>query len=254
MADLGALVALGDKDLIKAVVEDESLALARDAKTSWTGLHHAAKTGRAAAAATLLAARADPCARTHHDSTALHVAACQGHLDVAVILVRGECPLEARDNKGNTALLRACQHGHAPIVQHLLGVGADATARNDAGQSAEDRAREGNHEDVLEALGVTRDTRQRVGHPAPARFAAYLRCGAGTGAGPGAGPGLAPESDAAVGLLRALGVATLVCDLQGDPALPGARVSASRPAWSPAQRRLYALACQMARARRSPPE
>ena len=144
--------------LAAALAEQPALAAATHPETSWTGLHAATKAGQLSAVQTLLGARCDPSACTHHDSNALHIAACNGkagrQADVAKLLIEAGCPLEARDNRGNTPLLRACQHGADLIAAALLAAGADRTAANADGQTCEARAAAGGHESVTSLLAM----------------------------------------------------------------------------------------------------
>jgi ankyrin repeat protein len=75
---LARLIAAGDLDAVREAVEASPLLLGstveRSGQGGWTPLHVAVAEGRADVVRLLVAAGADPCARTEHHRTPLHVA------------------------------------------------------------------------------------------------------------------------------------------------------------------------------------
>jgi hypothetical protein len=95
----------------------------------------------AAAARALLAAGANPLARTDRGTTALMQAVYLA-ADVAEALLKAGVPGDEADSFGRTALWQAACAGNSAVVKLLLGRGADPT-RHPAGQSALECAHDG---------------------------------------------------------------------------------------------------------------
>lgn len=124
----------------------------------FTALHFAAFFGGGAAAAALVAAGADPNARSRNGFRVmpLHSAVAGGHRDVVDVLLDAGADASARQRQGFTPLHGAAQSGDASIVDRLLAAGADPAAANDEGRLAEDLARSAGHAALAERLAGAR--------------------------------------------------------------------------------------------------
>ena len=93
-----------------------------DAKCGETPLHVAAAHGHATVARALIAAGADPAARTAQlGRTPLHVAAANNHASVVRVLAAGATPelFDAEDNGRDTARDLAARYEHACVLRYL---------------------------------------------------------------------------------------------------------------------------------------
>ena len=121
----------------------------------WTPLHFAARNGEPAVVQALLAAGADPNARTKDKLTSLHAAARynENPLVVEALLAAGADP-NARDKYKNTPLhFFAAGNGEPAVVQALLAAGADPNARDKYKNTPlHDAARYNENPLVIEAL------------------------------------------------------------------------------------------------------
>ena len=97
-----------------------------------TPLHRAAEYGRAAIAATLIAAGANVNAEDDDDSKPLHMA---GNASVASVLIAAGANVNAKNDAGWTPLHSAASRGNASVVSLLLAAGAEVNAKNDAGDT-----------------------------------------------------------------------------------------------------------------------
>jgi adenosylhomocysteine nucleosidase len=121
-----------------------------------TALHLACFYGQEDAAERLLAAGADPGARTGnlHGSTPLHEAACGGHRNLVLLLLSRGAEPDAANYQGWTALHLAASQGHQDIVEILLLSGTCSQVTRE-GQTPRDLALANGHAataHVLESL------------------------------------------------------------------------------------------------------
>ena len=77
----------------------------------------------------LLAAGADPQARTSNGETALHLAALHPEPDFADLLLAAKADPRAQNADGESPLHWAALSGHIVVAQRLLARGADARRR-----------------------------------------------------------------------------------------------------------------------------
>jgi hypothetical protein len=100
--------------------------------SGWTALMYAAQAGPPEAMSLLLAAGADPDARTNEGETPLFAAvtAASRSVDRLRLLTAAGVDLNAADHRGATPLMVACRHFTRPkLVETLLGLGADPSKR-----------------------------------------------------------------------------------------------------------------------------
>jgi ankyrin repeat protein len=114
-----------------------------------TALMLTAVSGRAKAAAILIAAGAQvdkldasglsPCMR----------AAIQGHADLLALLIGSGADYQATDKHGRTALMCCCSQGRIDCVSILIEAGANIVRTDRNGADALSMAKRGNHIDVI---------------------------------------------------------------------------------------------------------
>ncbi len=132
------------------------------AASSWspdgfTALHFAAFFGGGGAVArSLLAAGADPNARSRNEMEVmpLHSAAAGGHDDVVAELLAASADPTARQRHGWTPLHAAAEHGDVAMVERLLAAGAEPSAATDDGRTPADLARAAGHDAIASRLGA----------------------------------------------------------------------------------------------------
>ncbi len=105
-----------------------------DALTVDGQLFDAARSGNAAALASLIDAHPDKLRvrSKPYEHTLLHTAAWKGHLDAVDLLLRRGLDVDVRE-KGDTttAMVWAAANGHLEVVRRLADAGGDVTARGD---------------------------------------------------------------------------------------------------------------------------
>jgi uncharacterized membrane protein YfcA len=117
-----------------------------------TVLHYAAFPADAWFAARLIRAGADVRAVNSAGESALHWAALEANVEVARTLIEAGADANARDAKGNLPLHVAAYNGELEMVQLLLPHTARPGARNRAGASARDYALANGHAAVARLL------------------------------------------------------------------------------------------------------
>ena len=153
--DVFEAAALGDRDRLAALLDQDP-----DLATAWspdgfTPLHLAAFFGHRDAAELLLDRGGDVAlvARNALAVTPLHSAVAGRASDVAGLLVAHGADINARQEGGFTPLHGAAQNGDQPLVALLLAAGADPAAPTADGQRPADMARDAGHEALAELLG-----------------------------------------------------------------------------------------------------
>ena len=121
----------------------------------YTPLHWAAHYGRAAIAATLIAAGAEVNAKENVDRTPLHEAARNVHAAVVATLIAAGAEVNAKDHIGWTPLHLAARNGHAAVVATLIAAGAEVNATNNLGGTPLDIARQAKEWDVVALLELS---------------------------------------------------------------------------------------------------
>ena len=102
-----------------------SCAASRESSGRYTPLHQAARYGRAAIAATLIAAGAEVNAKGNGDNTPLHRAAIWGNVAVVATLIAAGAEVNAKNNSnGYTPLRWTVRYGHAAIADGRAAVAA----------------------------------------------------------------------------------------------------------------------------------
>jgi ankyrin repeat protein len=135
------------------VASDPALASAWSAD-GFTALHYAAFFGDGPAAQALLAADADPDARSRNELwvNPIHSAAAGGRDDVVAALIVAGADVTAQQRHGYTPLHAAAQNGDDAMVTRLLAAGADPRAATDDGKTPADLATEAGHEELAARL------------------------------------------------------------------------------------------------------
>lgn len=154
--DVFDAAALGRTGAVTAlVIGDPALSTAWSAD-GFTALHYAAFFGDGPTAAALLAAGADPDARSKNDFWVmpLHSAAAGHRPDVVAALLAAGADPNARQRHGYTPLHGAAENGDEASVEALLGAGADPAAKTDDGRSPADLARTAGHEALADRLAA----------------------------------------------------------------------------------------------------
>ena len=82
----------------------------------------------------MLAAGANPNARTRENNTLLYIAVSDGNLETINALLAAGADLEVRNINGNTPLHWAVLDENPEVVDALLDAGADPRARNNSGK------------------------------------------------------------------------------------------------------------------------
>ncbi len=177
-------VAIGNEDIVKALVSKGARGGNRDDDRGYTALHIAAKKDRVKIVRLLIESGADPGAKSKYDVTPMMLAVRGGHNDVVKTLIgMGQKPAKENDKGagllteaarghldvlktlmengaemkpdalGATPLGQAASYGHADIVKYLLSQGANVNEKSPyAGDTALMIASEGKSEDVVQAL------------------------------------------------------------------------------------------------------
>jgi uncharacterized protein len=144
--DVFEAAAIGDRERLRALLDDDPSVVKAWSEDGFTPLHFAAFFGHPAAAKLLVERGAELGARSTnkefaYDATPLHSAAAAGRRDVCEVLLNAGADVNAVQHGGYTALLDAAANGNAELVDLLLARGADPTARLDDGRSMADLAR-----------------------------------------------------------------------------------------------------------------
>jgi ankyrin repeat protein len=152
--DVFEAAALGRPERVETLlVGDASLTLAWS-PDGFTALHLCAFFGGAATARSLLAAGADPNARSRNEFWVLplHSAAAGGHSEVIEALLAAGADPNLPQRHGYTPLHGAAENGDAASVALLLEAGADPAAATDDGRTALDLAMAKGHDEVAARL------------------------------------------------------------------------------------------------------
>ena len=128
-------------------------------------LHYAAGEGDVTKVEELLAAGADPKARSQHGETALHISALPGSREIAHLLLEAGADVNARTPEGETQfmtpLMWAVYHRHVDLVGDLLEAGADPFAKNEFGKSVHEMAVEIEHTELQKMVREAMDRRAK---------------------------------------------------------------------------------------------
>ena len=135
------------------VASDPGLASAWSAD-GFTALHFAAFFGDGPTAEALLAAGADPDARSRNELwvNPIHSAAAAGRDAVVAALIAAGADVTAKQRHDYTPLHAAAQNGDAAMVTGLLAAGADRAAMTDDGRTPADLAAEAGHDELAARL------------------------------------------------------------------------------------------------------
>jgi ankyrin repeat protein len=130
-----------------------------------TALHHAARSGNAQIAESLVAAGARCDIANRFGRTPLHLAAAHDATDVLVALLRMPLPVNAADTFGVTALHDAAASGHIDCVARLIAAGAALDLADCSGNTPLHLAARAGRQDVVERLlaaGAQRNLANRL--------------------------------------------------------------------------------------------
>lgn len=148
--DLFEAAALGKRELMATLVDEDSAEIAAYSPDGFTPLHLACFFGHFHCAQLLIRGAADVNAVAENPMAVapIHSAAAGRHLDIVKLLLdKGGC-VNAQQHGGWTALHAAAMNGDDAMVDVLLKAGADAGLESDDGKTAADMAREKGHESV----------------------------------------------------------------------------------------------------------
>ena len=121
-------------------------------RTATPPLHRAVETGMRRLVQSLLAAGADPQARTSNGETALAPRGAASRAGVRRPAARRESRSAGAERRRRIALHWAAFSGHIVVAQRLLARGADARQAHEKGVSARDYARREGHAEIARLL------------------------------------------------------------------------------------------------------
>ena len=149
--DLFEAAALGKRELMARLVDEDPAAIAAYSPDGFTPLHLSCFLGHFHCAQLLIRGAADVHAVAENPMAVapIHSAAAGRHLDIVKLLLdQGAC-VNARQHGGWTALHAAAMLGDEAMVDVLLKAGADAGLESDDGKTAADMARGKGHPSVV---------------------------------------------------------------------------------------------------------
>jgi len=152
--DIFAACIAGRRARVAELLGGDAALIGSYSHDGWTPLHLAAFFGSRGIAADLLAAGADPNARSKNAmrNTPLHAAVAGRAVEVVRSLLERGADVNARQEGGWTPLHGAAQNGNAELVQLLIGVGAIVDAIADNGQKPIDLALTGGQQAAVDIL------------------------------------------------------------------------------------------------------
>ena len=152
--DIWLAAMVGDAPKTQELIASDPSSVRAISADGWTALHLAAFFNHPEVIRLLLAAGADPNARSTNpmNNMALHAAAAGRANEIARLLLEGGAHVNARQHGGWTPLHSAAQSGNPDLARILIAAGADTRARADNQQSALDLAMTGGHQEVVELL------------------------------------------------------------------------------------------------------
>ncbi|KAL2609562.1 hypothetical protein R1flu_028135 [Riccia fluitans] len=143
--------ASGNVDMVEMLLEAGAI-VDVVSKSGQTPLLEAVYMGHFEIVLSLLGRGASTEAKNSIGWTAIHLAASWNHVDIVSLLIEKGAELEAADREGRTALHSAVTEGHVECVKLLLEAGADPDARSLDGRTALYRAAAKGDEVLAELL------------------------------------------------------------------------------------------------------
>jgi ankyrin repeat protein len=152
--DLFEAAALGKRELVADLVDENSASVAALSPDGFTSLHLACFFGHALCAQLLVQRAADVNAKASNPMAVapLHSAAAGRHLDIVKLLLENGADVNAQQHGGWTALHAAAINGDEPMVHTLLKAGADLTLKSDDGKTPANMAEQKGHPKLAEQL------------------------------------------------------------------------------------------------------
>lgn len=140
--DLFEAAALGKRELMAMLVDEDPAEMAACSPDGFTPLHLSCFFGHFHCAQLLIREAADVNAVADNPMAVapIHSAAAGRHLDIVKLLLDNGACINARQHGGWTALHAAAMNGDQAMLDALLDAGADAGLKSDDGRTAADMA------------------------------------------------------------------------------------------------------------------
>eukprot|EP00405_Crypthecodinium_cohnii_P014910 CAMPEP_0206450348 /NCGR_PEP_ID=MMETSP0324_2-20121206/18669_1 /ASSEMBLY_ACC=CAM_ASM_000836 /TAXON_ID=2866 /ORGANISM="Crypthecodinium cohnii, Strain Seligo" /LENGTH=151 /DNA_ID=CAMNT_0053919975 /DNA_START=136 /DNA_END=591 /DNA_ORIENTATION=+ len=135
-------------------MDDENFDFDAKDENGQTAIHHAARTGEAAAGGMLVECGANPDIADNDGNTPLMIAAINNKRLVASMLLWGNCNRMLKNNKGNTALHEAAIASSHDVAWLIVENGGEETVleKNPDGKTPLDLARLTDNQELIEIL------------------------------------------------------------------------------------------------------